>query len=203
MLIGLTGAYCAGKNWVGRLLEARGLEVLDVDKLGHRATESEKEAILARFGPDILREDGTVDRGALGALVFGRPAELAALESIIHPAANRMVDEWIAERPGRDLVINAALLHRATAFPKLDFIILVRAPFLQRLLRGHRRDALPFRVLLKRFASQRNFASQYFGKGADIHIVDNRTCSGPCARRRMRALERCLDTILAREGMVR
>ncbi len=203
MLIGLTGAYCAGKNYVGRLLEARGLEVLDVDKLGHRATEDEKAAIVARFGAGILRTDGTVDRAALGKLVFGRPAELAALEAIIHPAANRLVEEWIAERPGKDLVINAALLHRATVFRRLDFIIMVRAPFLQRLQRGRRRDGLPIRTLLRRFASQRNFASQYFEKAADIHIVDNRSASGPCARRRTRALERTLDTILAREGMVR
>jgi dephospho-CoA kinase len=203
MLIGLTGAYCAGKNHVGKLLEARGLEVLDVDKLGHRAIEDEKEAITTRFGTGVLRSDGTVDRSALGKLVFGRQDELAALEAIIHPAANRLVEEWIAERPGRDLVINAALLHRATVFGRLDFIILVRAPTLLRLLRARRRDKLPFRVLLRRFSSQKEFASQYFGKGADIHIVDNRGASGPCARRCGRALERGIDSILAREGMVR
>jgi dephospho-CoA kinase len=202
VLIGLTGAYCAGKNHVGKLLEARGLEVLDVDKLGHRAIEDEKVAITTRFGAGVLRA-GMVDRTALGKLVFGRPDELAALEAIIHPAANRLVEEWIAVRPGRDLVINAALLHRATVFDRLDFIILVRAPFLLRLLRARRRDKLPLRVLFKRFSSQKKFASQYFGKGADIHIVDNRGASGPCARRYGRALERGIDTILAREGMVR
>jgi dephospho-CoA kinase len=41
------GAYCTGKNYVGRLMEARGLPVLDVNKLGHRAIEAEREAIVA------------------------------------------------------------------------------------------------------------------------------------------------------------
>ena len=45
MLVGLTGAYSAGKNRVGVLLEQRGFQVLDVDKLGHRAIEAEKAAI--------------------------------------------------------------------------------------------------------------------------------------------------------------
>lgn len=202
MLIGLTGAYCAGKNHIGRLLEAQGLQVLDVDKLGHRATEDEKAAIVSRFGKGILRSDGTVDRSALGKLVFGKPDELAALEAIIHPAANRLVENWIAERPGVDLVINAALLHRATVFDKLDFIIMVRAPYWERLLRARRRDRLPFRVLMERFASQKNFDAQYFEKKADIHIVDNRGVFGPCARRREAVLERDLATIFAREGMV-
>jgi dephospho-CoA kinase len=203
MLIGLTGAYCAGKNHVGRLLEARGLQVLDVDKLGHRATEDEKAAIVSRFGPGVLSSDGKVDRSALGKLVFGKPDELAALEAIIHPAANRLAEKWIAERPGGDLVINAALLHRATVFDRLDFIIMVCAPYWERLLRARRRDGLPFHLLMKRFASQKNFAAQYFGKKADIYTVDNRGVFGPCARHREAALERELDTIFAREGMVR
>lgn len=200
MLIGLTGAYCAGKNRVAALLEKRGYPVLDVDKLGHRVIEAERAAILARFGAEILGADGSVDRKRLGEAVFSDPERLTDLEGIIHPAANRLTEEWIAERPGRDLVINAALLHRSTVFPRCTFIILVRAPYLTRLLRAKKRDGLPFRVLVERFRAQRHFETQYFSKKADIEIVYNRGIFDLCAIRRARALERSLDSILARKG---
>jgi len=202
MLIGLTGAYCAGKNHVGRLLEARGIAVLDVDRLGHQALEAEKKAILDHFGSRILAADGSIDRRLLGALVFGHPEELTALEDIVHPAANRLTEAWIAARPGQRLAINAALLHRSSVFGDLDFIIYVRAPLLTRLLRARRRDHLGFRAIMKRFISQKEISAQYLGKKADIHTVDNRGYSGFLARRQNRALERRIDEILTREGMV-
>lgn len=203
MLVGLTGAYCAGKNRVAGLLEARGFETLDVDKLGHRALELAKDQVVARFGSDCLTAEGAVDRKALGRLVFGRPEALAELEAIVHPVANRLSEEWVAARPGRRLVINAALLPKSSLFGRLDFIIMVRAPWTTRLLRARRRDGLGWKELFKRFGSQKSFEAQYFSAVADIHTVENRGV-GPCgARRNERALERRLDTIFAREGMVR
>ena len=192
MLIGLTGAYCAGKNHVAALLEQRGLPTLDVDKLGYAAIEAEKAAICARFGDDIRRPDNTVDRRRLGEKVFGKPGELAALEAIVHPSANRLTEEWIAAQGGKTCVINAALLHRSTVFERLDRVILVTAPFLIRLLRAKKRDRLPWRVLLKRFASQRNFTSQYLAGKADIYRVENSGFH----------LESRIDAILSREGIL-
>ncbi|MDR2477841.1 MAG: dephospho-CoA kinase [Treponema sp.] len=195
MLIGLTGMYCAGKNHVAGLLEARGLPVLDVDKLGHAAIDAEKEAIFSRFG-DLRQADGTVDRSRLGKKVFGKPAELAALEGIVHPAANRLTDEWIAARRGQSCVINAALLHRSSALEKLDCVLLVEAPFFTRLRRARLRDGLSWIALLRRFASQRNFKAQYLAGKADIYRVENPdfTWKGesPAA-----ALERRIDGILS------
>ena len=175
--IGITGTCCAGKNHVARLLEQRGLPVLDVDKLGHKVIEAEKELLAVRFGRDILKPDGQVDRKRLGEKVFGKPAELAALEEIIHPGANRETLDWIS-RQGKSCVINAALLHRSSAFEILDAIIIVEAPFLIRLLRAKKRDRLPWGVLLKRFGSQRKFISQYSMGKADIYRVENSGFSG-------------------------
>ncbi|MDR1902973.1 MAG: dephospho-CoA kinase [Treponema sp.] len=199
-LIGLTGMYCAGKNYVAGILEEHGLPVLDVDKLGHKVIEAEKDAIVKRFGPSILREDGTIDRRLLGALVFGRPVELAALEGIIHPAANRMTEEWIA-RQGGACVINAALLHRSTLFKKLDYILIVKAPFITRLFRARKRDGLPWRVLLTRFKSQKEFNSQYPRKKADIYNVSNNGC-GFAAGIYRKNLENRIDSILVKTGTI-
>ena len=172
-VIGLTGVYCAGKNHVAQILEKRGFPVLDVDKLGHQIIEAEKEKLLSRFGNDILGEGGLVDRKRLGAKVFGRPAELAALEEIIHPGVNLETLTWIDRQKEKICVINAALLHRSSAFEILDAVIIVEAPFFDRLLRARKRDRLPWLDLLKRFRSQIKFDSQYFREKTDIYRVSN------------------------------
>jgi len=195
MIIGLTGAYCAGKNHIASLLKARGLPVLDVDKLGYTALETEKEAVFAHFGRDLQTADG-VNRQLLGQRVFGKPDELAALEEIVHPVANRLTDEWIAEQKGKACVINAALLHRSAAFGRLDRIILVTAPFFTRFLRARRRDRLSFSDLFRRFASQKNFNSQYLTANAEIYRVENPGLSG--SRGLRIKLERRIDEILER-----
>jgi dephospho-CoA kinase len=195
-LIGLTGVYCAGKNHVAALLEKRGFEVLDVDKLGHRVIELEKERITARFGDGILGPDGTVDRQLLGRRVFGRPEELAALEGIVHPVVQEMTAAWIDRGTGKPLIINAALLHRSTAFAKLDSIILVEAPYLVRLLRARKRDGLPLKELFKRFKSQKHFISQYLSRKSDIHIVENRGYCTVFSRFNQKQLERRIDRLL-------
>jgi len=199
MLIGLTGKYCAGKNYVAALLEARGLPVLDVDKLGYRVLEMEKEAIFTQFGGDLQKEGGSLDRRLLGQRVFGKPEKLAALEDIVHPPVNRLTAEWIASQNGH-CVINAALLHRSVVFNRLDRIILVTASFLTRLLRAGRRDGLSWGAILRRFASQKNFDSQYLTVNAEIYKVENPGLSGSRHPRynsnTRQKLERRIDKIL-------
>jgi dephospho-CoA kinase len=199
-LIGLTGTYCAGKNFIAGLLQERGLPALDVDKLGHTAVEAGREAIIARFGGDILTPEGRIDRRLLGEKVFGKPEEIAALQAIVHPLANRLTEEWIAGQKGA-CVINAAVLHKSSVFNRLDFIILVEAPFLIRLFRARKRDHLPWLDLLKRFSSQKDFISQYLKGNADIYRVDNRGYSLACSRRFRRNLENRIDSILSGEGI--
>jgi dephospho-CoA kinase len=192
--------YCAGKNHVAALLERRGLPVLDVDKLGHRAIENGKAAVFARFGGDLRNTDGTVDRRRLGERVFGREKELAALAAIVHPEANRLMEEWIAGQAG-SCVINAALLHESTVFGRLDCIILVSAPLITRLLRARKRDRISWAALFRRFASQRKFTAQYLAGNADIYKVENRGVSALALHRSAARLELRIDEIL--KGVLR
>lgn len=182
MIIGLTGTYCAGKNYVAAIMKKKGLPVLDVDKLGYKVLENEKETIYAQFCMDLQKADSSwkpeaaLDRRLLGQIVFKDPQKLRQLEAIVHPAANRLTEEWITEQSktgNRACVINAALLHKSSVFERLDRIILVTAPYLTRFLRAHRRDKLPWKEILKRFASQKNFYTQYLSKKAEIYIVEN------------------------------
>jgi len=186
-------------------LERRSIPVLDVDKLGHQAIETEKERLLERFGSDILSQDGSmsmsIDRRRLGNKVFGKPKELQALEEIIHPVANRETLAWINARQEPVCVINAALLHRSSAFEMLDAVIIVEAPFFVRLLRARKRDRLPWTALLKRFKSQKKFNTQLFKKIADIYKVENSACFGFNKNSAEKKLDKRVSEILSIEGI--
>ena len=199
-IIGITGLYCAGKNHIAKILEKRSLPVLDIDKLGHEAIESEKEHIKARFGEEIIM-DGHVNRKSLGDKVFGKPTELAALEDIIHPIVNRETLSWINSQEGKACAINAALLHRSSAFENLDLIIFVKAPLFTRLLRAKKRDRLSWIALFKRFCSQEKFDSQYFKGKTDIYRVENKGFFGFRNNYQETRLENLIDKILSQKGI--
>ena len=202
-IIGLTGLYAAGKNHAAGFLEKKGLAVLDADKLGHKVIETEKNRIAARFGRDILGENGQIDRKILGTKVFGRREELAALEEIIHPCVDREILTWIDSRQEKACVINAALLHRSGALELLDAVIIVEAPFLIRLFRARKRDKLPWTILLKRFRSQKEINYQYYAGKTDIYRVDNSVKSkNPiCANSGEKKLENRINEILSLLGI--
>jgi dephospho-CoA kinase len=195
MLLGLTGLYCAGKNFAGRILEQKGFAVLDVDKLGHTALLDQKNIIAERFGDDVLDADGAVNRRSLGECVFGRPDKLAALEDIVHPQVNKLTLEWIDAHGGVPCVINAALLHRSSAFTRLSAIIIVRAPYLSRMLRAKKRDGLSWKEIARRFKSQ-EFDVYYRNQKTDIYYIDNGGFDF-FLRLNRRALEKRVDKILA------
>ena len=88
-IIGLTGNIATGKSTVAKMLEELGATVIDADALVHELQRQGMpvyDDIVAAFGPGILDRAGAIDRKALGAIVFGDPAQLRKLESIVHPA---------------------------------------------------------------------------------------------------------------------
>jgi dephospho-CoA kinase len=88
--IGLTGPIGCGKSTVaGWLGQRRGVVVIDADVVAREVLEPGEpafDAVVARFGSDLLRPDGSLDRSALGRLVFADPPALQDLEAIVHPA---------------------------------------------------------------------------------------------------------------------
>jgi dephospho-CoA kinase len=87
--IGLTGGIASGKTTVARLFAALGVPVIDADVVAREVVQSGTallERIAARFGAEVLRPDGTLDRRALRRIVFAQPGARADLESLTHPA---------------------------------------------------------------------------------------------------------------------
>ena len=177
LIIGLAGGYCAGKNAVETLLMAKGFTCFDLDKIGHEALALEEtmEAIAWRFGPGALGPDGLVDRKALGTLVFGDPEGLADLEAIVHPAVYRLFKPRLEAEvaAGRDVCLNAALLHRMEEAKGCDFIIEVRAPLAIRVIRGCARDNMRIRDVLARIWSQRSFRKELRLLGRPMRTLRN------------------------------
>lgn len=88
-VIGITGTIGAGKSLVGKLLEDLKVPVIDTDKVVHHLLEDDtptRAAVIERFGKTIQTPDGTINRRALGAIVFADSKARKDLEAIVHPA---------------------------------------------------------------------------------------------------------------------
>ena len=86
--VGLTGGLASGKSFVGRALADLGCVLIQADELGHLVMAPDGEAyagIVREFGSGILNPDRSINRRALGAMVFGNPERLAALNALVHP----------------------------------------------------------------------------------------------------------------------
>jgi dephospho-CoA kinase len=104
--IGLTGPIGCGKSTVaGWLGERPGVVVIDADQVARDVVEPGEpalEAVIARFGADLRRGDGSLDRATLGRIVFADPAALRDLEAIVHPAVRPQILAAIAEAEAAD-----------------------------------------------------------------------------------------------------
>jgi dephospho-CoA kinase len=112
--IGLTGPIGCGKSTVAGWLAARGAAVVDADALAHEVTEPGQPALAAiveRFGSGVTRGNGSLDRRRLAEVVFADPAELVALEAIVHPAVRPRILAAIdaAEADGAPAVVIEAI----------------------------------------------------------------------------------------------
>lgn len=96
--IGITGPIGCGKSQVAAWLAEQGAVVIDADVVAREATAPGARAhgaILRRFGAPVTTPDGTLDRAALGRVVFGDPAALRALEGIVHPEVRPRILELL------------------------------------------------------------------------------------------------------------
>lgn len=133
-VIGLTGGIASGKSTVARRLVEHGAVHIDADHLARVAVEPGTDAlaqIRETFGDDVLDADGSLNRAALGALVFGEPAALAQLNAIVHPAVRKLTNRLIreAERadPSAIVVYDVPLLVEAAVDHPFDLIVVAHA----------------------------------------------------------------------------
>ncbi len=132
--VALTGNIAAGKSTVAELFRRWGATVIDADELV-REVQAPGTPVLAaiakRFGADMIRRDGTLDRAALRAKVMGDDAALAKLNALVHPAVQRRREALLDEawkRGDRIVVNDIPLLFEAADPKRFDVVVLVDAP---------------------------------------------------------------------------
>jgi dephospho-CoA kinase len=134
-LVALTGGIASGKSTIARRLAEHGAVVVDADQLV-REVQSPGSPVLARiadaFGADMLRPDGSLDRAALGGLVFGDRDAITRLNAIVHPAvraesARRFAAAFAAD-PSAVVVYDVPLLVEARVDDPWELIVVAHAP---------------------------------------------------------------------------
>lgn len=145
-LIALTGGIASGKSTIGARFAELGAVHIDADQLAREAVAPGSAGlalIVERFGEGILQHDGSLDRAALGAVVFANADALDELNRIVHPEVRRLADERIAEAheadPATVIVYEVPLLVETGAGGASgygwDLVVVADAPAEQRVKR--------------------------------------------------------------------
>ncbi len=172
-IIGITGNIATGKSTVTRMLADLGAEVIDADQLAHQMmgpSSSLAADLERRFGPDVINEDRSINRPALGKIVFSNPEALKDLEALVHP---RVVDQMIdaIHQPGPDvLVLDAIKLFEAGIADHCDTIWVVDASEETRIERVMERNGLDRETASQRVDAQPPQAEKV--ARADV-VIDN------------------------------
>jgi dephospho-CoA kinase len=161
ILVGLTGGVATGKTTVAKMFKRHGAVVVDADVLARQVVEPDKPAwreIVRTFGPHILNADRTLNRHALGQLVFGNRAKLRRLEHIIHPRVARLQAKLTRaaakKNPKAVAIYDVPLLFEAGVDKRMDKIIVVTADETTQIRRLRNRSYLSRAQALCRINSQ-------------------------------------------------
>lgn len=139
--VGLTGGLGSGKTTVAAIFREQGFRVLEADGIARTMMQPGQQVfreIVQRFGPDVVRADGSLDRARLAALAFGE-GRLDELNRIVHPPViaeqERQLEEIFARDPRAVVVVESALVFEADKWgtvpgwrQRFDRVVLVTAP---------------------------------------------------------------------------
>lgn len=177
LLVGLTGSIATGKSTVSRMFAHLGARVLDADVLAREVVMPGQPAylkIVEEFGPEVVQEDGTLDRKALGAIVFADPARRKRLEEITHPAIaarQQRILSVLDEEAFEGIVIwDVALLFETGGVARMDRVVVVATDPETELARLMARDGMAETAARARMASQMPVAEK--AKRAH-YVIDN------------------------------
>lgn len=133
-LIALTGGIASGKSTIADRLRELGAVVVDADRLAREVVEPGEPALAAirdAFGDEVIREDGSLDRQALGRIVFGDPERLHVLNGIVHPAVLHRSQAAFRAALGSDplaVVVYDVPLIDARGVGEFDRVVVADAP---------------------------------------------------------------------------
>lgn len=161
ILVGLTGGVATGKSTVAKMFERCGAHTIDADVVARQVVEPGKpawRAIVKTFGKTVLNSDRTLDRQALGAVVFRNRAKLRRLEQIIHPRVAReqarLTRQAARQDPKAVVIYDVPLLFEAGIDKRVDRVIVVTADQETQITRLKARNGFTRAEALRRIRSQ-------------------------------------------------
>lgn len=161
ILVGLTGGVATGKSTVAHMFARCGAVVIDADALAHQVVEPGKpawRAIIKTFGKTVLNPDRTLNRQALGAMVFRNRSKLRRLEQIIHPRVareqTRRTRQAARNNPKAVVMYDVPLLFEAGIDKRVDQVIVVTADRETQIARLKKRNGFTRAEAIRRIRSQ-------------------------------------------------
>ncbi|MEI7024817.1 dephospho-CoA kinase [Paenibacillus sp. y28] len=177
MNIGLTGGIACGKSTVASLLVGKGAILIDADRIAREVVEPGTPGladIAAKFGQAVLQPDGSLNRKALGAIVFQEAEKRKALEAILHPRIRErmrlLLEEAEAAHPDRLVVVDIPLLYESGLQDNYEQIMVVYVPEAVQIQRLIQRDQIDEAEARRRIQSQMPIEEKR--QRADI-LIDN------------------------------
>jgi len=157
--IALTGGIATGKSYVADRLRAAGVPMVDADVLAREVVALGTPALTAirqRFGPDVIRRDGTMDRIRVGQIIFKDKRARQDLEAIIHPAVQKAIDKYFTTLPKKTpfAVADIPLLFETGRERQFADVIVVACPRPMQLQRVMERNKLSKEDAERRLAAQ-------------------------------------------------
>lgn len=188
--IGLTGGIASGKSTAARTLKRLGARVIDADEAARRVVEPHSAGlnmVAARFGADMIKADGTLDRLRLGAVVFSDDGALRRLNEILHPLIREELERQAREaeqaEPNGVLVMDVPLLIECGWQDAADEVWLVTAPEGLRVRRIMARDGISEAAARRRIAAQmpdgekRRHADRVLVNDGDVKKLESEVCA--------------------------
>lgn len=167
------------------ILEERGFIALDADRQVHGAIEKAAPEIIKTFSKEANAQNITltdknerINRRELGRLLFTSKDLLAKQERIVYPViieeTKRFIQKQQEQKKEADIILNATVLYKTPELLRLcKYIIYVDAPKITRIVRALKRDRMPLRQILSRFATQKGLFSEYKKTGVPIIKITN------------------------------
>jgi dephospho-CoA kinase len=176
-VIGLTGGIASGKSLVSKTLQGLGMTVIDADDISHEILAHDtsiKQKVNQIFGKEVLNEEGEIDRGKLGSIVFSRkPGLRKDLEAILHPPIREEMWKRARENRSDNVVLDIPLLIETDEHERVDVVIVVYATRELQIQRLMARDGISRQEAMGRIASQLPLEE----KVSAAHYVINNTGS--------------------------
>lgn len=172
--VGLTGGIGAGKSEVSRRLAEHGAVIVDADAIAREVVEPGTPglaAVVAEFGPEVLRPDGSLDREKLGSIVFADAGRRARLNAIVHPLVGTRMRELVEQAPTDAIVVHdVPLIAENDLAAAYDYVVVVDAPVEEQVRRLTERRGMTAHDARARIAAQ---ATRERRRAIADHVIDN------------------------------